>query len=393
VTAVLSTLRRAPKAGRGWLGFVTAAAALLVVAPAFMSDFRLSLLAKFLCFAIIAVGISLAWGHGGMLVLGQGIFFGLGGYSMGMFLKLDEAGAGKLPDFMTWSGVESLPLLWEPFRHAWFAVAAAILIPIALATLLGLLVFRRGVRTVYFALLSQALAAAFVILLVGQQGLTGGTNGLTNFQTFFGMDLADPASHRTLYFMVVIALGLVYLLARQLVASRYGRLLVAVRDAETRVKFLGYDPTKIKVIAFAAAAGMAGLAGALFVPVVGIISPALLGVVPSLEMVVLVAVGGRATLAGAVLGALLVSYAKTGLSERWPASWTYLQGLLFVLVILYAPKGLAGLGPALRERFGAMGLPGRPEPAQAPTPPAAPAPPAAAASAERASAATMKRHA
>ncbi|MDX6720470.1 MAG: urea transport system permease protein, partial [Solirubrobacteraceae bacterium] len=375
--------------------FVTAAAALLVVAPAFMSDFRLSLLAKFLCFAIIAVGISLAWGRGGMLVLGQGIFFGLGGYSMGMFLKLDEAGAGKLPDFMTWSGVESLPLLWEPFRHAWFAVAAAILIPIALATVLGLLVFRRGVRTVYFALLSQALAAAFVILLVGQQGLTGGTNGLTNFQTFFGLDLADPASHRILYFMVVIALGLVYLLARQLVASRYGRLLVAVRDAETRVKFLGYDPTRIKVVAFAAAAGMAGLAGALFVPVVGIISPALLGVVPSLEMVVLVAVGGRATLAGAVLGALLVSYAKTGLSERWPASWTYLQGLLFVLVILYAPKGLAGLGPALRERLSALRLPGRrdPAPAAALVAPASEPPVAAAAPAERASPPAMKRHA
>lgn len=352
MSALAAGLGRLPAFGRGrrWIGFATSAAALLVVAPAFLSDFRLGLLAKFLCFAIIAVGISLAWGHGGMLVLGQGIFFGLGGYSTAMFLKLAEAPPGQLPDFMSWSGVESLPLLWQPFQHAWFAIAAAILVPVGLAALLGLLVFRRGVRTAYFAILSQALAAAFVILLIGQQGLTGGTNGLTNFSSFFGLTLAEPASQRILYFAVVVAFGLVYLLARQLVASRYGRLLLAVRDAETRVRFLGYDPTTIKVVAYAAAAGMAGLAGALFVPIVGIISPALLGIVPSLEMVVWVAVGGRASLAGAALGAVLVNYAKTGLSERWPASWTYLQGLLFVLVILVAPKGLAGLGELLRGR-------------------------------------------
>jgi urea transport system permease protein len=361
VTALLATMARLPAGGRArfWIGFATSAAALLVIAPAFMSDFRLSLLAKFLCFAIIAVGISLAWGHGGMLVLGQGIFFGLGGYSMGMFLKLDEAPAGQLPDFMTWSGVEHLPVLWEPFKHAWFAVGAAILIPVVLATLLGMLVFRRGVRTAYFAILSQALAAAFVILLVGQQGLTGGTNGLTNFQSFFGLTLADPANQRMLYFAVVIALGAVFLLARQLVVSRYGRLLLAVRDAETRVRFLGYDPATIKVIAYAAAAGMAGLAGALFVPVVGIISPALLGVVPSLEMVVWVAVGGRASLAGAAVGAVLVNYAKTGLSERMPSAWTYVQGLLFIVVILFLPKGLAGIGGLARERIPRLRVPDR----------------------------------
>ena len=353
-------MARLPAGGRArfWIGFATSAAALLVIAPAFMSDFRLSLLAKFLCFAIVAVGISLAWGHGGMLVLGQGIFFGLGGYSMGMFLKLDEAPAGQLPDFMTWSGVEHLPVLWEPFQHAWFAVGAAIVIPVVLATLLGLLVFRRGVRTAYFAILSQALAAAFVILLVGQQGLTGGTNGLTNFQSFFGLTLADPANQRILYFAIVIALGAVFLLARQLVVSRYGRLLVAVRDAETRVRFLGYDPATIKVVAYAAAAGMAGLAGALFVPVVGIISPALLGVVPSLEMVVWVAVGGRASLAGAVVGALLVNYAKTGLSERFPSAWTYVQGLLFVVVILFLPKGVAGIGEIVKGRIPRLRLAG-----------------------------------
>jgi urea transport system permease protein len=222
-----------------------------------------------------------------------------------------------------------------------------------------MLVFRRGVRTAYFAILSQALAAAFVILLVGQQGLTGGTNGLTNFQSFFGLTLADPANRRILYFAVVIALGAVFLLARQLVVSRYGRLLLAVRDAETRVRFLGYDPATIKVIAYAAAAGMAGLAGALFVPVVGIISPALLGVVPSLEMVVWVAVGGRASLGGAAVGAVLVNYAKTGLSERMPSAWTYVQGLLFVVVILLVPKGLAGMGELAKDRIARLRVSGR----------------------------------
>jgi urea transport system permease protein len=331
------------------VGFAAAAATLLVVAPATLSDFRLMLLAKFLCYAIIAVGIAVAWGRGGMLVLGQGVFFGLGGYSMGMHLKLQEAGQGQLPDFMVWSGVESLPALWEPFRYAGFAVGASVLLPAFLATLVGLLVFRRGVRSAHFAILSQALAAAFVILLVGQQGLTGGTNGLTNVQTFFGLDLAVPDDRLILYLMVAAALGATFLLARQLVASRYGRLLMAVRDAETRVRFLGYDPVGVKVVAYAAAAAFAGLAGALFVPVVGIISPAMLGIVPSIEMVVWAAVGGRASLAGVVAGALAVSYAKAGLSERFPSGWLYVQGALFIAVVAFAPRGLAGLAEAVRR--------------------------------------------
>lgn len=324
-------------------GFAVCAVLALVAAPALLSDFRLSLLAKFLCFAIIAIGIGIAWGNGGMLVLGQGLFFGLGAYCMGMHLKLAEAGEGQLPDFMTWSGVETLPALWEPFRSAWFAIFAAIALPVLIAALLGLLVFRNRVRGPYFAILTQALAAAFVILLVGQQGLTGGTNGLTNVSTFFGLTLAEPADRRTLYLIVAVALGAVYLLARQLLASRYGRLLLAVRDGEDRVRFLGYSPTRIKVIAFAAAAGIAGVAGALFVPVVGIVSPANLGVVASIEMVIWAAVGGRASLPGVVAGAVLVNLAKTEFSESAPAAWLYFQGALFVLVVAFLPQGLAGL--------------------------------------------------
>jgi len=355
--------------------FALVAVALLLVAPAVLSDFRLSLLAKFLCFAIIAIGIGLAWGQGGMLVLGQGLFFGLGGYCMGMYMKLSEAGPGQLPDFMTWSGVEKLPALWEPFRSAWFAIPAAILIPMAIAAVLGAAIFRQRVRGAYFAILSQALAAAFVIVLIGNQGLTGGTNGLTNFQSFFGLSLSSAADKRLLYFVVVIVLLLVFLATRKLVVGRYGRLLIAVRDDEDRVRFLGYDPTRVKLVAYVFAAGMAGLAGALFVPVVGIISPALLGIVPSIEMVIWVALGGRTVLAWAAAGAVIVNWAKSSISEQFPSGWLYLQGLLFVVVIAFLPKGIASL-VAMLKRAVARLLDGRPglEAKRTHAKPSAPAP-------------------
>jgi urea transport system permease protein len=325
------------------LAFVGVAVLLLVVAPLTMSTFRLGLLAKYLCFAIVAVGIGLAWGRGGMLTLGQGVFFGLGGYAMGMYLKLADAGPGKLPDFMVWSGVESLPALWKPFGNPVFALAAVVLVPTLVAVLLGVLVFRQRVRGAYFAVLSQALAAAFVILLVGQQGLTGGTNGLTNIQFFFGFDLYSPTTQRGLYLVVALVFGAVFGIGWQLARSRFGKLLIAIRDGEDRVRFLGYDPAVVKTIVFAVSAAMAGIAGALFVPVVGIISPALLGIVPSLELLVGVAIGGRFSLVGAAAGAVLVSYAKTNLSEAFPSGWLYLQGALFVAVMVWAPRGLAGL--------------------------------------------------
>lgn len=353
----MSALARRLPAGEdrfATLGFVVCAVLLLVVAPAALSDFRLGLLAKYLCFAMVALGIAISWGRGGMLVLGQGLFFGLGGYAMAMYLKLDEAqatpGSNGLPDFMTWSGVESLPTIWKPFEHAWFALAAVVVLPVVMATLLGLLVFRNRIRGPYFAILTQALAAAFVILLIGQQGYTGGTNGLTNIQSFFGLTLADPADQRTIYFIVACTLGAMCLLARMLLRSRYGRLLVAVRDAEDRARFLGYSPTKVKVVAFAVSAAMAGVAGALFVPVVGIISPALLGIVPSIEMVIWAAVGGRTSIAGAVAGAIVVNYGKTQISEEFPSQWTYLLGAMFIVVVAFAPRGLAGVLRDARDR-------------------------------------------
>jgi urea transport system permease protein len=328
---------------RGYALFLSVAVLVLAVAPAVMDPFRLGLLAKYLCFAIAALGIGLAWGQGGMMTLGQGVFFGLGGYSMGMFLKLHDAGPGELPDFMVWSGVEKLPAIWEPFRSPVLAMALVVVLPVTVAVLLGLLVFRQRVRGAYFAILSQALAAAFVIWLVGHQGLTGGTNGLTNFYDVFGMDPEEDSTQRVFYFVVAAVLGVLYLAARQLMKSRFGRLLIAIRDGEDRVRFLGYNPATIKTITFAISAGMAGIAGALYVPVVGIISPALLGVVPSLELVVAVAIGGRFALGGAVLGGVLMNWAHTTLSENWAEGWTYLQGGLFILVIMLAPKGITGL--------------------------------------------------
>ncbi|MEV0969295.1 urea ABC transporter permease subunit UrtC [Microtetraspora glauca] len=337
----------------GPAAFTATAVLVLVVAPLLLEPFRLGLLAKYLCYAIVALGIGLAWGQGGMLTLGQGVFFGLGGYAMGMYLKLHDAG-GDLPDFMVWSGVEKLPALWAPFGNPVFALAMAVVVPVLVALALGTLVFRQRVRGAYFAILTQALAAALVILLVGQQGLTGGTNGLTNFFDIFGNDVAADTTQRGLYLTVAIVLGVLYLGAWQLVRSRFGRLLLAIRDGEDRVRFLGYDPATVKTVTFAMSAGMAGIAGALFVPVVGIISPALLGVVPSLELVVAVAVGGRYALAGAVLGAVVMGYARTYFSEELPDAWLYLQGALFILVMTLAPKGVAGLASGV-----AAGLRGR----------------------------------
>lgn len=325
------------------IAFAIVAFLLIVVAPSMLTSFRLDLLAKYLVFAIVAVGIALAWGRGGMLVLGQGLFFGLGGYVMAMHLQLADAPEGQNPMFMSLTGAEELPAIWKPFESPVFTLIMVVALPMAVATLLGLLVFRSRVRGPYFAILTQALAAAFVILLVGQQDFTGGTNGLT-VTTFFGLDLADNGDKLTLYFVVLAALLSVFLIARQMVKSRYGQLLVAVRDGEDRVRFLGYSPTTVKVVAFAAAAGMAGIAGALFVPVVGIISPTSLGIVPSIEMVIWVAVGGRISMAGAIAGAVLVNFAKTELSEAFPSGWLYAQGLLFIVVVAFAPAGLAGAG-------------------------------------------------
>ena len=334
-----------------WAGFAVAAVLLFGIMPAVLSDFRLSLLGRFICFAIVAVGIGLAWGRGGMLTLGQGVFFGLGAYMMAMHLKIADAElkGNDVPDFMQIAGISELPGYWTPFTSPFVTILAILVVPALVAFVLGLGVFKRRVKGAYFAILSQALAAAFAILLVGQQTI-GGSNGLNRFRTFFGFNLNDPANKRMLFFIAAGVLLLVVALTRQLMYSRYGELLVAVRDQEERVRFLGYDPANIKVVAYVVAAFFAGIAGALFVPIVGIISPADVGIVPSIAFLIGVAIGGRATLLGPVLGAIGVAWAQSTLSENFPSGWIYAQGLLFIVVVGFFPAGVAGLIELIRRR-------------------------------------------
>ncbi|MGC0365545.1 urea transport system permease protein [Rhodococcus sp. 27YEA15] len=334
-----------------WGGFALAAVVLFAIAPAVLSDFRLSLLGKFLCFAIVAVGIGLAWGRGGMLTLGQGVFFGIGAYVMAMHLKIADAElkGDAVPDFLAIAGKTELPGYWQPFASPFVTVFAIIVLPAGIAYLLGLGIFKRRVKGAYFAILSQALAAAFAIALVGQQSI-GGSNGLNRFRTFFGFNLNDPANKRMLFFIAAGVLLAAVALIRQLMNSRYGELLVAVRDQEERVRFLGYDPANVKLLAYVTAAFLAGIAGALFVPIVGIISPADVGVVPSIAFLIGVAIGGRASLLGPVLGAIGVAWAQSAFSEKLPSGWVYAQGLMFIVVVGFFPAGLAGLAALARRR-------------------------------------------
>jgi urea transport system permease protein len=338
-----------------WSGFAAAALVLFGAAPLLLSGFRLGLLAQFLCYAIVAVGIGLAWGRGGMLTLGQGVFFGMGAYLMAMHMKMADAefrnGPGAVPDFMELAGIRDLPAYWAPFASPVFTIGAILIVPTLFAVVLGFAVFKRRVKGAYFAILSQALAGAFAILLIGQQSM-GGFNGLSRFRYFFGYNLDDPVNQQMLYFIAAGVLLVVLALALQLRRSRYGELLVAVRDGEERVRFLGYDAANIKVVAYATAALFAAVAGAIFVPVVGIISPASIGIVPSIMFILGVAIGGRASLIGPVIGALAVAWAQTALSEQFPSAWTYAQGLLFIAVIALLPGGIASIAAANRFRKG-----------------------------------------
>jgi len=327
---------------------------LLLLAPMVLSDFRLGLLAKFLAFAIVALGLDLIWGYTGILSLGHGVFFGLGAYCMAMFLKLEATGPGKLPDFMQWSGVTSLPWFWAPFQHFAFALIMAIAIPMLLAAFLGYFTFRNRIRGVYFTILTQALVLIVVTLMIGQQAYTGGTNGITGFKSVLGFSLSSPAVKEALYFITVGVLVLSFVLCRWLVKGQFGKVLQAVRDGENRLRFLGYNPAHYQVLVFALSAALAGLAGVLFVLHVGIISPSMMNIVPSIEMVLWVAIGGRGTLFGAVLGALLINSSKSVFSEAYPEIWTLIMGALFVVVVIFMPKGIVGeiqkLGSRLKGR-------------------------------------------
>lgn len=325
-----------------WLPFALLLTALLL-APQYLSDFRLSQLGKFLTYAIIAVGLDLIWGYAGMLSLGQGLFFGLGAYGFAMYLKLQSSG-GKLPDFMFWSGLESLPWFWVPFQNPIFAVIAALVIPALVAAILGYFIFRSRVQGVYFSIITQALTLLTSIWFIGQQAYTGGTNGITNLGSaqLFGKSLLSPEMQHGFYFATVVCLTLVYILTVWMTDSRFGRMLVALNTNEARVRFLGYNPVMIKTLIFAASAAIAALAGILYVPQVGIISPSNMGVVPSIEMVIWVAIGGRGTLLGGIIGALAVSYARSYFSETYPEIWQYFFGAIFVIGVIFFKAGIVG---------------------------------------------------
>ena len=314
---------------------------MIVVLPLVLSEFRLALLAKFLTFAIVALAIDLAWGYTGMLSLGHGVFFGLGAYALAMHMKLEAAKDG-LPDFMGWSGLRELPGFWVPFESGAFSLLMVILLPAILSAGLGILIFKGRVQGVYFSIITQALALIATLIFVGQQPYTGGTNGMTNFSTLFGFPLIESTTQIALYALTVVVLGLTYLALRFLTRSRAGAILVAIRDQEDRLRFFGYDPAMVKVAVFVLSAAIAGIAGALYVPQVGIISPANMGIVPSIEMVIWVAVGGRGTLIGPMIGALVVNAAKSGLSESFPDFWQYFLGALFVGAVVLFPDGIVG---------------------------------------------------
>jgi len=321
-----------------------------LAAPWILPPYELNVLARCSALAILALGLVLLWGEAGILSLGQGVFFGLGGYVLAMNLKQAALGPGEIPDFMVWSGLDTLPGWWRPFANPAVALVGVVLVPAAIAAAYSWLVFRRRVTGVYFALITQALALAFATLLISKQPFTGGFNGLTDFHTLLGFELSADRTVLALYWMTIGVLALAYVGVRALMQSRYGTLLRATRDGENRVRYLGYDPSPYRIVAFTVAAALAGVAGALFTLHSGVISPALVGVVPSIEMVVWVAVGGRNSLGGAIAGTVLVNFAKDKVSSALPELWPYVLGALFVAVVLLLPQGLVSLVPRWARR-------------------------------------------
>ncbi len=325
------------------IGIVIGAIILLaMILPLILSPFRLQSLGRFLALTIAALGIDLIWGYTGLLSLGHGIFFALGGYGIAMHLKL-QLPDGQIPEFFTLYGVSELPWFWQPFYSFPFTVVAIFVIPAIVAGVLGYLVFRNRIKGVYFSIITQAALIVFFNFFNGQQKLINGTNGLkTDTETIFGLVASSQTAQFAFYQFTIIFLLLAYLLCRWLTSGRFGRLLVAIRDDENRVRFSGYNPTGFKVLVFAVSGAIAGVAGALYTLQTGIITPSIMEVAFSIEMVIWVAVGGRGTLLGAIIGTLLVRFGQTFLSEKFPEVWLFFQGGLFLMVVTVLPDGIVG---------------------------------------------------
>ncbi len=346
---------------------VLLAVLLAVVLPLSLDIFRLNLVGKYLTYAFVAIGLVMVWGYGGVLSLGQGVFFGLGGYAMAMFLKLEASdpvataiqSTPGIPDFMDWNQITALPALWVPFKSLPFSIAAVIAVPTLLAFVISYAMFKRRVGGVYFAIITQAVALIVTVLIIGQQGYTGGVNGMTDLKTVLGWDTRTDSAKYILYYLCVALLLASMVLCRWVQTSKLGTLLLAMRDKEDRVRFSGYDVADFKIFTFCLAAALSGMGGALFTLQVGFMSPSFVGIVPSIEMVIYAAVGGRMSLVGAVYGTLLVNAGKTYFSESFPDMWLFLMAALFIGVTMAFPMGLAGvweerLKPWWKERRQAL---------------------------------------
>ena len=328
-----------------WIAIWVVIIAAIVAAPSVLPVFRLNLLGRFLSLAIVALGIDLIWGFTGLLSLGQGIFFALGGYAAAMYLQLSSAGdlPNGIPEFFSLYGVKSLPFFWHPFASPWFTLVAIWLIPGILAAVLGGLVFRNRIKGVYFSILTQAALLVFYNLFNGQQKLINGTNGLQTPATkLFGQYVGSDLMQRWFFWVTAVVVILIWALLRWVVRGRFGDVLIAIRDDEPRLRFAGYNPTLFKTLVFGMAGALAGIGGALFTVQSGSASPQYMEVPMSIDMVIWVAVGGRGTLIGAIFGAVVINFAKSLVSEAMPQSWLFIQGGLFILVVTALPEGVIG---------------------------------------------------
>ncbi len=342
----------------GWAAFLLALLAVCAVAPVLnllvpagsafhLSDYAVSLLGKIMCYAICALAMDLIWGYSGILSLGHGLFFALGGYVMGMYLMRQIGREGNyksdLPDFMVFLDWKELPWHWTLSDSFVATVLLVLAVPGALAFVFGYFAFRSRIKGVYFSIITQALTYAAMLLFFRNETGFGGNNGFTDFKRILGIPLATPQMRMALFVLSGLALLGCFLFARWLVGAKFGRVLQAIRDAEARVMFCGYDPLRYKLAVWVISAMMCGLAGALYVPQVGIINPGEMSPANSIEIAVWAAVGGRGTLAGPIAGAFLVNGAKSWLTVAAPEFWLYFLGALFIAVTLFLPQGLAGL--------------------------------------------------
>jgi urea transport system permease protein len=351
--------------GRGWIAFVAAAIALLVVLPALnlalpaghplhVSDYMVTLLGKIMCYAIVALAMDLIWGYTGILSLGHGTFFALGGYAMGMYLMRSIGRDGvyhsDLPDFMVFLDWKAYPWYWSFTDSFAYAMLLVVLVPGLLALVFGFFAFRSRIKGVYFSIITQALTFAFMLLFFRNDTGFGGNNGFTDFKRILGFPIATPEMRLTLFAITAAFLLGFLLLGRYIVTSRLGRILTAIRDAESRVMFCGYNPVHYKLFIWTLSAVICGIAGALYVPQVGIINPSEMSPANSIEIAIWTAVGGRGTLIGPIAGAFIVNGAKSWFTQAFPEFWLFFLGLLFILVTLFLPQGVIGIFRRRRER-------------------------------------------